>query len=46
MKKHYSSPECLAILLLEEDVLTTSTTVLSDGTGDLDGDGNSAVISW
>ena len=45
MKKHYSAPECLAILICDEDILTTSPTSLSNGEGDLDNGGESAVIA-
>ena len=48
MKKTYQSPRCQAILLADDDVLTTSTYTLAtpdEGTGNF-GDEGSAVIEW
>ena len=45
MKKTYQSPQCQAILLADDDILTTSFTEVSKNEGEGDFDGG-AVITW
>ena len=46
MKKTYQSPECQAILLADDDILTTSFTEVSKNDGEGDFENGGAVITW